>query len=551
MAGRRPGWLLAAVESARVLRDAPSLALALVCPLLSVLRTWGRVPVLHQLDDTTVIVVLPLAVHAAIAANRAVLRDRRDGVDEFLTSLPLRRAQRVAAHLVAATAPALLAMAVVLAELLLFQALGAIGRPDPFLLARAPLVVAVAGQLGVLAGLLSRWRSAVLLPGAAAAAVLLLFPVPAGGELVGGGWLRDWWLAAGGDLPPWIDWWSVDAARGVSEDVGLPPDPGPLVTVLAAGAATVAAALGIAGGAGRHVAGWVAWALVLGLVAGTDAGGADAAARLRARVGDPSLARCEYREGIRYCAYPAYRPWIDEWHTAVGGVVRALPPGSPAPTVHQLHVADPRAVGLSVRDADLLAAQRERVAGIHPVLPWLAWGRGAPRGEARLAVAAAAAAAAVGLPASPRPLSVADSRRTGRWYASCSATGQAREVVALWLAGQSSPEARRALGRAALAPGVLTRLSSGDAWRLDTTSRVSVLAGRYLAFGPGVDWDPGAVRLAVRLLDRPDAQVRTALHRHWDRLTAVSATPRDLWQVVSLPDPPAPAPVPADGDRCR
>jgi len=65
-----------------------------------------------------------------------------------------------------------------------------------------------------------------------------------------------------------------------------------------------------------------------------------------------------------------------------------------------------------------------------------------------------------------------------------------------------------------------------------------------------VDWDPAAVRLAVRLLELPDEKVRTALHRRWDELTTASAVPADLWRALSLPEPPGEPPSPPGGDPC-
>lgn len=171
---------------------------------------------------------------------------------------------------------------------------------------------------------------------------------------------------------------------------------------------------------------------------------------------------CQDRAGVRYCAYPTYRAWIAEWEVPVRGVLARLP----AAARDRELVVGQRVRPDNVTDLHPLVLERldpTRVwpadGAVHPGLEWYTPGNPAvvlslQRGE--LALAHQVAAWAVGLP----PTAARPGRR-------CLAAGQARTVLAMWLAGQATPGAGRALRERAAAVGygsALTELATFDGY---------------------------------------------------------------------------------------
>jgi len=248
---------------------------------------------------------------------------------------------------------------------------------------------------------------------------------------------------------------------------------------------------------------------------------------------------CELRRDIRYCAYSPYEGWIPLWDRPVRGVLARLP-------------VEVRARGLEVRQriprrdyGKIPADVRARLSpagawpadgAVHPGLGWFVSvsrlplpGLGGRKTTsdpgAELTLAVQAGSWAVGLPPvvswSTRP---------------CQAGGQARAVVALWLAGQATPGSGEALRAAAdraqrggLGPALVRPAFSEDSGPL-----------KGFRSEEGVAWQGADVIAAVRLLDRPAADVAAAAAANWAHLTAPATPAAELLAAAGLPAPAAP-----------
>ena len=122
------------------------------------------------------------------------------------------------------------------------------------------------------------------------------------------------------------------------------------------------------------------------------------------------------------------------------------------------------------------------------------WGRGEELGTAQLAVAVPVAAWALDLPmAGPADGSA------------CTVGGQARTVVALWLAGRATPNTEPGLRRA-----------------LERSGGVVAFQGPRTSGGLGttpVAWDVADAQYALELLDRPHQEVADFVGAEWEWIT--------------------------------
>lgn len=133
--------------------------------------------------------------------------------------------------------------------------------------------------------------------------------------------------------------------------------------------------------------------------------------------------QCANTEGVEYCAYPTFEPWIDDWSAAIAESVRL------APT---------RVKGVVQRPSNTA------FDGMDPGPGWLTTGFSwdYPRTSEPVhafALAAAAGNLVVGLPAG--------------YEESCDAQAQGRSVLPLWLAATSVNQGETLLQRLAEAPG--------------------------------------------------------------------------------------------------
>jgi hypothetical protein len=136
----------------------------------------------------------------------------------------------------------------------------------------------------------------------------------------------------------------------------------------------------------------------------------------------------------------------------------------------------------------------------------------------------------------------------------CSAEGQAREVVAAWLAAQADP-ALAGRYRDVRLHGPAARDSyTGQAftqyemdepainailWQeLGWTQTFNMYGGGTIG---GVEGSPTATDLAAQLLDMPPTQVATAIQVHWDEWTDPTTSIQAIIDAFDLEPPPTPA----------
>ncbi|MER6949393.1 hypothetical protein ABT294_35820 [Nonomuraea sp. NPDC000554] len=358
---------------------------------VQVYLSWGEQP------DLTVDTVRATGFAACLAgavlvvSSLAVSRDGRHRMPESLGGLPGRSRARTAAVLAAAVLAGVLAETVFMGGYLLVRlASGPVGgRLDVF----EPLTGLALGALGgALGASVGRWaRRLIAGPVVMAGLGLLIFlnVTPGPGS---------WWSPV--VQQHWMDWPDRPSGPHLLYVLALAGLAGALA-LLRHGLRPVAAVAAVAGLAVAVPAGATAAAVppVTPLHAGRfDLSDVDQ--RVRERYFGADARRCEQHDGVRYCAFPEYVPWIPLWAEAVAPVARAVPPERRGlvPRVEQ-------ATSSWIISMDSGVAYAP-----------MAWGRP----DQRTALAQSVAFDVAGF----------DSQ--------CDARGQARMVVALWLWGQGS-----------------------------------------------------------------------------------------------------------------
>lgn len=508
-AASRPGRVtlaLARIEGRRLLRS-PALVVGVALGALQMGpgALWPEAADLRLRAMDAGFLVLPLAAATLIASSLAALRARRHGTEELLSVTPAPPQARTAGHLLAPLGVAFVAVLVVTAALLAaWRFRHGFARPDLAEVAVGPLLVLGAGALGVL---LARWLRSSL------AAVVACVGIAAMQLIVSG-------LAQTNPLRRLAFW----AQSADMRPELLPGRLGRWHLVYLVGLVAMAAVGALARhGLSRKVT--VAGVLAVVTVATTawfQARPIPASvwASRNALLETPQdFQQCEERDGVDYCAYPAYRSLVDLWAAPVAGVRRALPSGRwPADVQVSQRVAGNDRHWVTSTDVQRkLPALPPKGAPtvddghLHPPLLWDTTGR------AELGLAVLAASRAVGLPlARPEP----DLR--------CDASGQARAVVALWLAGQATPATARTLRQ-------LTRDAMAD-----VGGRVFLVIPDYGTPG-AVAFGATEVALALELLSRPATSVATAVGASWDDLTARDTRSTAAASLLRLTEPgPAP-----------
>ena len=234
---------------------------------------------------------------------------------------------------------------------------------------------------------------------------------------------------------------------------------------------------------------------------------------------------CEQRGDVRYCAYPPSQHLIDEWEARVEGVLALVPPsvaGRPIEVVQRIPTTignsgcAPQSffVGLPEAVADRLtpSAVWPDDGHLHPDL-----GNGSfpcdDRAINQLFTAVQAGAWAVGLPPAPHH---ADRR--------CTADGQARSVLALWLAGAATPEGADLL-RDLASEGA----ASGGALVFDEWDNPPMWGTTYTASDAAV---------AVAMVEqRRASEIADLLDDDWSHWTDPSTSSTDLAAHLGLPLP--------------
>ncbi|MDG4826081.1 hypothetical protein O7635_29890 [Asanoa sp. WMMD1127] len=504
--GRRAMLALARFEAVRMLRHPVTLAAFLLYlgPWVWTLAKPGadRFPVVHaDVVPLQMAAMLVLGGAAMVVGNLAVLRERRHRTDAVSDLLVLPQAWRTGAFLLAVLAPAALTLAVVVGQVATLSLLpGSAGTVDPFDVAIPAGIVAVLGAAGVLLGRLL--RSPVVAPLAAVVFAAVGF-VAVASVATGTTWGRLLPVLPD-DLPLALPWALVDRPSGWH------------LAYLAGVAAVLATLALLRSGARRGFAvPALAAALAVTVAAGAAQLGHDSGVRAtRAAVNaDPTpVQTCTTRDGVTYCAFDDFTPWVPAWDAVLRDVTKAVPPAAvPRLAVRQWVWAE----GYPVRGGvfgpeDEQARERaqraaDRAGGTPEAIPvGTEWGD-----------PPSAAAFAGG---------VAYRLVTGRAVAGDATLCGARGALVVWLAGQAN-------ARTAAGVRQLDNQSSGSLALIDH----SIDNGLF------VEDRDAAVGLA--LLRRPAAEVAPVVADHWAELTAPGATIEQVGSLFGVEVGPAPDPA--------
>ncbi|MDF5758264.1 hypothetical protein [Spongiactinospora sp. TRM90649] len=477
----RPARVWAALfvfEVGRMLRNPALWTAALAVLALRTYLTWGYLTDLEVEPIVTGGTALLISATALILGDLAGTRDRRGGLPETLGAVPGSPAARTLAAALAAGAAGTLVTGLVVGVHLLARTLSATpvaGRLDPFEVLGAMAVTALFGVLGVALG---RWIPS-LVAGPLALAVLgylSLFGVSLGFAA----WLApvmayhspEWGERPSGAHFAYVVALAVLAGVLALLRHGLRPLP------VVAGVAALAVAVP-AGAVSVRDSPKAPWT------------GADGAGRRNSAPGYAYADQvCEKPGLVDVCAFSDYRAWIPEWAGAVEPVAAAVPHGArqAVPVVRQETLSEPYG-GDDPR------------ASVRVYMTLSAAGAAQPH---RAYLAGITAATIVGL---------RDGRPGRRWSAEgngCDARGQARTVVALWLAGRSAP---------------LLPTGPVQVWLGQGTARAFSQLG-------GSRYGDAEAGYARRLLERPDARER--VWANWDRLTRPQTTLREALPLLGL-----------------
>lgn len=517
---------------------------------------WWHAPVLHRDDARLTGCMLPLAATTMIVCNLAAFRARRHGTEEIENAAPTPQSRRTAAHLVAFTAPVLVACLLALGYVAFLYAIGGVWRPSVQELATGPAIVALAAAAGVA---LARWIPS---PIAGTLGLLGLVALQMLGSNLNGD-LNGVWFA------PFVDAGNENHIR----ELVFRPAGWHLIYLLGFAALFAGVASLRHGGRPRRfvVLGLALALLLLGGVMQSRPIDPQLVAQKIAMVENPTASQeCETRGTATYCVFPAYREWIDGWDQTVRRVLAPVPAEArPRITIRQAF--NPQDLGLRIK---LGTPEEKRINAIlekfdtqgygalsspDDVILRAAWARGEDERAASFDLALTVAGRVVGI--SERivteerpytPSDIAELRRAakeqsrlrdagvlspdaiepipklGDTYTTqgpCWTAGQAREVIVLWLAARAVPGAVSLLANP---PGTEVVTSEGEAERFDDLmiSGFSQHGANFVARGTTA-FSSSGVKTALELLSRfTPARVAEALSKDW-RSWISAATPLD------------------------
>jgi hypothetical protein len=474
---------LARVEARKILLHPAVLLFAVLSlPLMGLASNDLDTNDLSLSSDDLALAVVPLGWAMIVVANLAALRSRRHGTGELYEAAPATAGERSGGLLLGLGALVPLTAVALVAGLLLLRTDGFTGWPPTAELAAGVLWVVGGGALGVLA---ARW-----LPHPLVAAPLVV-ATPAVAGLFRSTWMGRW---------TWMGFY------GRSDIPDLSVRPATAHAVYLAATVAIAAGLALAGRAQRRTVALllgpaVAVALVAAALQTRPPAAAKAEEIAQRLMTEEAVQPCEVRALVRYCGRPLGTN-IAGWEPTVQAVLRRTPPPALATG---LVVSQRRAMIESSTDCAAHPVLRlidpviER--RVDPLRVWPADGRVHPRAfpiddgcggsaDGGLVVGAMTAAWAVGLPPSQSAATPA-----------CDAGGQARAVVALWLAAQVSPVAADGLRG-------MVDLSRGPVLASDWSTPPTW----------GVAWRADDAKAALALLERPVDDVTTALAAVWIRI---------------------------------
>jgi hypothetical protein len=560
--------LLGRAEAARL---AASPLVVLGFAVAAALIWWTNrapVPLWWSADITIGSALLVPAGVVLLATQEAAGRPRRDGLAPLYDSYPVSPAVRTSALLLSVLGPLAMAAGVAAGAVIWLTSRGAIGTPQPAVLAGAIALVALAGAAGVALGTWVPRLAAGLLTVVVLGAIELDLVLTYDGWVrpyAGLGWLFPWYqpgsvpgALAGISLPfPWVAHAAELAAltglavavalwRGVRQpglqQPGLQQRGSQLRSSQRQGAAR-RGAVGVLAAVCVAAAGLSAWSQTRPVPA------AEVSALVAQTVHAARFEQCEARGGVRYCFFPAFRSLVGSWAAPVSAVLARLPAPPRQPLVvrqatgntDQLLASPPFGLVNRAPDPDAWAALRafdDQTNGLGPPPtrtfspsdpPVINSSQGGSADTTGLAISTAYWA--VGLPTTAPTITFTYSSGSGSFPVSCEPVGQAREAIALWLAAAVVPGPAF---RAELAYPEVVQVSGR--W-----IRATYLTGSGPAMIPPATAAGLALARAMRAL--PARQVRAALAARWPAWLSPAATDAQLAAALGVPMPKAPAPT--------
>ncbi|MDQ3708794.1 MAG: hypothetical protein M3387_05735 [Actinomycetota bacterium] len=511
-----PVWLPLGVVEARRLARHPVTLLGLALSLYALTwQFWGMLPVLQRDDASVGVSLLPLAAGTLLAAHIGTLRGHRHGTEELFASTGTAERSRTLAHLVAAAGPVGVTVVVVVGWLAAARVAGGVGTPNLAELAAGPAIVALGAVIGVTG---ARW-----LPHPLSGPLLLL------ALALVQAWPNLFGLGTDSAIAPVLSPWLMIDTPKAGAITDLRPASAHLLYLLGVVGLVGVAALARRGLRTQLVlSGALAVAVTVSGVAWQLRPPPSRAVRAAyaLTIDAPSYQRCQEGPQAVICAYPGFTSLAARYRPVITGVADRVPGNHPPVRVRQL--AAPPWVPEA---ADRLQFQASQRANRHPRHDgWIelapGWGVAAGTAPFELGLGLQTAVTALGIPRGTSARSP---------FETCSTGGQARGVVALWLAAQASSGAAALLRQAATAPLVGYGQYDDQGGELTITDPV---VAAYLSdeqvFIPNLErareLTPAFHRLdalyAVQLLDQAPADVAAALVPHWERWTG-SSTPSD------------------------
>ncbi|MEU3454916.1 hypothetical protein ABZ671_15140 [Micromonospora sp. NPDC006766] len=499
---------LARVESIRMLRHPVSIAAAVLFlgPWIYGQLSGGanRYPVPADAAISVQIFGLLLFGGAAmVVANLGVLRAYRHRTDRLYDVLVLPAPWRTGGFLLALL-PYGAAVGVLVGIVVGGAALqpGAAGLPDPAELLTTPVLAVLLGAFGVLLARLV--RSAVAAP----LAVLAMAVASLAAAMVAVLTEARWRL-----LPVMFP----DLPFAVPAELSTRPSWRHLTYLAGIVAVLAVAALTRSGARGRRIVVALVTAAAVAVAGGVAQLVPDDAAR-QARIAataDPApMQTCQVRNGVTYCAFNDFTPWIAGWDEVVQGVLELVPAtartGPPLAVRQRVWAYGyPVAGALSSSAADTARATRwaeaDAAAGTpEAVTTDTTWG--SARDEAVLAGAVAYRL-------------LAGHAARDEWSI-CGARG----AILVWLAGQATARSGDGLRE-------LDRFSSG------------ALPFDLVGFNAGIGVPDRDAAPGLALLERPRDEVARTVAEHWSELVAPQTPVERVGELFGVPVPP---PLPAE-----
>lgn len=456
--------------------------------------------------------MLPLATATLLVSNYAILRQRR--LLETLDAYPSDANRRILGVQLGLIGPVLMAILLQTIGLVYLQVGGPIGTVNLWELAVGPLLIVVFGLGGVLLG---RWLPhPIVAPVALVGLAALQFMASPDAQI---------FSSAPTANVEWLAPWMMPSAFSPIEELTFRP------SVLHFGyLAVLALVLGILAleirGRGRLAPLVVCGLFAIAVVVVSFNLSSEPTARFDWREAAANQV-CSTADGIEYCAFEFYADWIPRWQETVASVNAVFPV-----TITKVMQRPPN---IGWEDPVDLEAPGLVLANTH-------WDRDGATPYHRLDLALMAAQSAVGLPTTTQTRSLTDKEIDSIVEQnpdsdpeelrvqfesfppspeSCSGFGQARTVVAVWMAASVLEDGPEALQNA------LTNYSTSESFRI----------GYQHFHNPSISIGRVDAELAQALLALSATGVRAGLESHWQEVIDPATTTAQLASWFGLPEP--------------